>query len=197
VARSDARRRDADAAARDVAEAERTAMLQGAVAYYDLLLASAAHDVATALLRDAEGFLAIARARAEAEVGSGGDAADGEASAAEARARALEERVAGEVAAAASRIRTARMTIDEASVHDVTLVGRDYCPGCALKKAEGAAAQCSKYEHRHAFEVESAVNSEGATLTSWHGRTLHFLDSTQAAALVSGVRKSALRSRGP
>jgi outer membrane protein TolC len=73
VARSDARRRDVDAAAMDVAEAERAAMLQGAVAYYDLLLASAARDVATVLLRDAEGFLAIAGARAEAEVGSGGE----------------------------------------------------------------------------------------------------------------------------
>ncbi len=85
VALSDARRRDADAAAMDVSEAERAAMLQGAVAYYDLSLASAALDVATALLRDAEGFLAIARARAEAEVGSGGDAARAEAEAAAAR----------------------------------------------------------------------------------------------------------------
>lgn len=92
VARSDARRRDAAAAAMDVSEAERAAMLQGAVAYYDLLLASAALDVATTLQRDAESFLAIARARAAAEVGAGGDVARTEAEAAAARESATRAR---------------------------------------------------------------------------------------------------------
>ena len=49
---------------------------------------------------------------------------------------------------------------------EVTVVGRNDCLGCALKKAEGAAAQCAKYGHRHALEVESATGAGGATLAA-------------------------------
>ena len=73
-----------------------------------------------------------------------------------------------------------------ASAKDVTVVGRNYCLGCALKKAEGAAAQCSKYGHRHALDVESAVDAGGEPLALWRGRTLHYLENEQAAPLATG-----------
>lgn len=68
----------------------------------------------------------------------------------------------------------------------VTVVGRNYCLGCALKKSEGAAAQCSKYGHRHVLEVESAHGQDGQLISELGGQSLHYLDNDRSAPLVSG-----------
>lgn len=68
----------------------------------------------------------------------------------------------------------------------VTVVGENYCLGCALKKEEGAAAQCSVYGHRHALRVESAAGADGAPIAALAGESLHYLDNDQSAPLVKG-----------
>lgn len=75
--------------------------------------------------------------------------------------------------------------LELARVQDVTVVGTNYCLGCALKKEQGAAAQCSQYGHRHALKVESARGANGA-LPQLVGHSLHYLDNDQSAKLVSG-----------
>lgn len=68
----------------------------------------------------------------------------------------------------------------------VTIVGRNYCLGCALKKGEGAAAQCSDYGHRHGLLVESASGADGQSLGTLSGQTLHYLDNDRSASLLEG-----------
>jgi hypothetical protein len=68
----------------------------------------------------------------------------------------------------------------------VTVVGMNYCLGCALKKEHGAAAQCSKYGHRHSLKVEKAVDGSGKELAAIRGRTLSYLDNEKAEQLVKG-----------
>jgi hypothetical protein len=72
------------------------------------------------------------------------------------------------------------------AVREVTVVGRNYCLGCALKRSEGAAAQCSQYGHRHAVEVESARGPDGQPIPHLAGQSLHYLDNDRSAPLVSG-----------
>jgi len=81
--------READAAAYDARDAQRTAALQAAVGYLDLTLSYASFIIAEELVNDAERFLVITEARAEAEVGSGADVARAEAEVARARQTAL------------------------------------------------------------------------------------------------------------
>ncbi|MBI4589086.1 MAG: hypothetical protein HY725_09620 [Candidatus Rokubacteria bacterium] len=68
----------------------------------------------------------------------------------------------------------------------VTVVGTNYCLGCALKKEHGAAAQCSKYGHRHSLKVEKAVDGSGKELAALRGRTLSYLDNEKSEQLVKG-----------
>jgi len=68
----------------------------------------------------------------------------------------------------------------------VTLEGKNYCLGCALKKAHGAAAQCSTYGHRHALQVVRAQGATGSELPSLVGQSLHYLDNDQSSQLLSG-----------
>jgi outer membrane protein TolC len=91
-ARAERFRRDADAAAFDVSEAQRIAMLQAGVGYFDLALARASQEIAGQLAADAERFVDITRARARAEIGSGADVARAEAAAAGARQAAIRAR---------------------------------------------------------------------------------------------------------
>jgi outer membrane protein TolC len=89
LARSARWRREADAAALDVREAERSAMLQAGIGYLDLAVAYASHQIAERLVEDAGRFVAITRARAAAEIGAGADVARAEVDAARARQAAL------------------------------------------------------------------------------------------------------------
>jgi hypothetical protein len=68
----------------------------------------------------------------------------------------------------------------------VTVVGTNYCLGCALKKAFGAAAQCSRYGHRHSLKVEKAVDAEGKEIMSLKDRTLGYLENETSEPLVKG-----------
>ncbi|MBI4512214.1 MAG: hypothetical protein HY698_21455 [Deltaproteobacteria bacterium] len=68
----------------------------------------------------------------------------------------------------------------------VTIVGENYCLGCALKKEQGAAAQCSVYGHRHALKVESATGPGGSALPELQGATVHYLENDASASLVKG-----------
>lgn len=65
---------------------------------------------------------------------------------------------------------------------NVTVVGNNYCLGCALKKEKGAAAQCSIYGHRHALKVEQV--SGGGELK---GATLHYLENDKSKDLFKGT----------
>ncbi|MCK6553265.1 TolC family protein [Candidatus Binatia bacterium] len=90
--RSERFRKEADAAAFEVREAQRYAMLQAGVGYVDLALARASQAVAEGLAGDAERFVEITQARARAEIGTGADVARAEAAAASARQTALRAR---------------------------------------------------------------------------------------------------------
>lgn len=68
----------------------------------------------------------------------------------------------------------------------ITVVGENYCLGCALKKEQGAAAQCSVYGHRHALRVEKAAAEGGRPLQQLAGETLHYLDNDQSKSLLGG-----------
>jgi outer membrane protein TolC len=82
---SKAERRFADAAGYDLREAQRQAMLQGALSYQDIALTRASMAIAAQLVQDAQRFYDIANARAVAEVASGADVARAEAALAQAR----------------------------------------------------------------------------------------------------------------
>jgi hypothetical protein len=68
----------------------------------------------------------------------------------------------------------------------VTVVGTNYCLGCALKKEHGAAADCATYGHRHGLRVERAVDATGRELATLAGRTLAYLDNASSAPLIKG-----------
>lgn len=64
----------------------------------------------------------------------------------------------------------------QAVVVQAVVTGQNFCLGCALKKAAGAAAQCSKYGHRHALKVTSATVA-GKDAPEMKGWVLHYLDT--------------------
>lgn len=66
----------------------------------------------------------------------------------------------------------------------VTVVGENYCLGCALNKRAGAVTQCDVYGHRHVLRVESAVDADDKPIEMLTGETLHYLDNDKSAALV-------------
>ncbi|MEE8190421.1 MAG: hypothetical protein V3T79_02365 [Candidatus Scalindua sediminis] len=71
---------------------------------------------------------------------------------------------------------------------ELTLTGKNYCVGCSLKKAEGAAAQCSIYGHKHALKVEKAVDSKGKEISELKGATLHYLENDASVELFKGKK---------
>ncbi|MEK7774289.1 MAG: hypothetical protein AAB305_00185 [Candidatus Zixiibacteriota bacterium] len=70
-----------------------------------------------------------------------------------------------------------------ASAVEATLVGENFCVGCSLKKASGAAAQCETYGHRHALKV-SAATVEGKDVAEMKGWVLHYLDTDDAQSYI-------------
>jgi hypothetical protein len=73
-----------------------------------------------------------------------------------------------------------------ANAAQVTVIGLNYCAGCALKKERGAAAQCSVYGHRHSLKVEKALDESGKEIAGVAGRTLAYLDNDKSTKLVKG-----------
>ena len=71
---------------------------------------------------------------------------------------------------------------------ELTLTGENYCVGCSLKKAEGAAAQCSVYGCKHALKVEKAVDSKGEEISELEGATLHYLENDASVELFKGKK---------
>ncbi|ODS33273.1 MAG: hypothetical protein SCARUB_01594 [Candidatus Scalindua rubra] len=69
---------------------------------------------------------------------------------------------------------------------ELTLTGENYCIGCSLKKAEGAAAQCSIYGCKHVLKVEKAVDSTGNEISELKGLTLHYLENDASVELFKG-----------
>ncbi len=102
---SAATRRQAEAAALDLREAEREAMRQAALAYQDLVLARSSMAIADQLAADASTFYEIARARVEVSLGSGADVARAQSE----RARAEQARIRARAGWEETSIRLARL----------------------------------------------------------------------------------------
>lgn len=64
----------------------------------------------------------------------------------------------------------------QAVVVQAVITGQNLCLGCSLKKEAGAAAQCSKYGHRHALKVTTATVA-GKAVPKMKGWVLHYLDT--------------------
>jgi len=91
-------RHEADATALSAEDARRTAALQAAIGYFDIMLAYASVQIASELVQDSERFVGIAQARAQAEIGSGADVSRAEADAARAKQALIHARGRWEIA---------------------------------------------------------------------------------------------------
>ncbi|MBI4881926.1 MAG: hypothetical protein HY812_20055 [Planctomycetes bacterium] len=82
-----------------------------------------------------------------------------------------------------------------ASVADSTVTGENICLGCALQHQKGAAAQCSKYGHRHALKVTSA-SASGEEHPEMEGWVLHYLDTDNAQSVIKEHHGETLTVKG-
>jgi hypothetical protein len=82
-----------------------------------------------------------------------------------------------------------------AGVIEATVTGENFCLGCTLKAELGAAAQCSKYGHRHALKVTSATaaGKEVPELTGW---VLHYLDTDNGQPYIKEHHEKTLTLKG-
>ncbi len=82
-----------------------------------------------------------------------------------------------------------------AAVTEATVAGENFCLGCSLKSSKGAAAQCSKYGHRHALKVTSATmdGKERPEMTGW---VLHYLDTDSAQAVIKEHHNEIVKMTG-
>jgi hypothetical protein len=69
-----------------------------------------------------------------------------------------------------------------AAVVEATVTGENICLGCTLKQ-EGAAAQCSKYGHRHGLKVTSA-SADGSDLAYMKGWILYYLETDKSQPFI-------------
>lgn len=67
----------------------------------------------------------------------------------------------------------------------IEVSGTNYCFGCALKKQEGAAAQCSIYGQINGLKI-AAIKGAGVQSEDWVGRTVTYLENDQSTDLVKG-----------
>ena len=72
--------------------------------------------------------------------------------------------------------------VDPKNVASVTVTGKNYCVGCALKKL-GAKAQCSVTGHGHALKVAGAKDDTGKSIPEMKGWTLHYLSNQEGKKL--------------
>jgi len=157
-------RREADAAAHDLREAERTAMLQAGVGYLDLALNYASQQIALSLVGDAERFVAIALARERAQIAGGADVARAQASVA--RAKQVAVRMRGQWEGASIRLATLlRWPTDElllpadSDLHPTSLI--DAMAGARLYEE----AEISRPDIRAARARRAAADKE--VLAAW------------------------------
>lgn len=82
-----------------------------------------------------------------------------------------------------------------ATVSDATVEGENFCLGCSLKKDKGAAAQCSKYGHRHALKVAKATidGKEHPEMTGW---VLHYLETDSAQPVIKEHHQETVKLTG-
>ena len=83
----------------------------------------------------------------------------------------------------------------KADVIEASVTGENVCVGCALKKEQGAAAQCSKYGHRHALRVTSA-SADGSDLAYMKGWILYYLETDNAQPFIKEHDGETLTLRG-
>lgn len=84
----------------------------------------------------------------------------------------------------------------EANVVNVTVTGKNFCLGCALKKEQGAKAQCSIFGHKHVLRVEKAVDAEGKDLPEMKGQILHYLETETSNSLINEHHKETVTIKG-
>lgn len=80
-------------------------------------------------------------------------------------------------------------------VVEAVVTGENICLGCSLKKKWDAAAQCSKYGHRHALKVTSA-SASGEDVPEMEGWVLHYLDTDDGQPYIKGHHEETLTLKG-
>lgn len=90
---------------------------------------------------------------------------------------------------------TAASAASEAAVVAATVEGENFCLGCSLKKEKGAAAQCSKYGHRHALKVSKAT-VDGKDRPEMKGWVLHYLDTDSAQPVIKENHEKTVKITG-
>lgn len=76
-----------------------------------------------------------------------------------------------------------------------TVTGQNFCLGCALKKEQGAGAQCDKYGHRHALKVTNA-SADGKDQAEMKGWVLTYLDTDKAQPYITGKHEAVVKVKG-
>ncbi|MEW5702038.1 MAG: hypothetical protein AB1792_07400 [Candidatus Zixiibacteriota bacterium] len=82
-----------------------------------------------------------------------------------------------------------------AAVSEATVAGQNVCLGCSLKKEKGAAAQCSKYGHRHVLKVTKAT-IDGKDHPEMNGWVLHYLDTDSSQSVIGGHHEETVTMTG-
>ncbi len=80
-------------------------------------------------------------------------------------------------------------------VIDATVVGENICVGCSIEKEKGAAAQCSKYGHRHALKVTTATTA-GKEIPEMKGWVLHYLETDNGQPMIKEHHGEVLTLKG-
>jgi hypothetical protein len=83
----------------------------------------------------------------------------------------------------------------KAEAGEAVVTGKNFCLGCSLKKEWGAAAQCSKYGHRHALKVTTAT-ADGKEVPDMKGWVLHYLDTDNAQPYIKEHHEETLTLQG-
>ncbi|KKK66611.1 hypothetical protein LCGC14_2962350, partial [marine sediment metagenome] len=63
------------------------------------------------------------------------------------------------------------------------VAGVNFCLGCALKKEQGAGAQCSRFGHKHSLRV-TQVTVDGKERADMQGWVLHYLETDKSQDLI-------------
>ena len=77
-----------------------------------------------------------------------------------------------------------------------SVVGRNFCLGCSLKKQKGAAAQCSVFGHKHSLRIATATGKDGKELADLKGWVLHYLENEKSVDLIKKHHGATVNLRG-
>ena len=80
--------------------------------------------------------------------------------------------------------KTDKKTVAAPDVIHASVLGRNFCLGCSLKKRKGAAAQCSVFGHKHSLRITSAKGKDGKELADLAGWVLHYLENEKSVDLI-------------